>query len=89
MPNKIEITGRTAHSDSLTEHILRALGPHMDPVWINAKRDELLGTTRLQVLDWIAFGLDRSNKAIAAESLGLNVSDIQGLREALRQTKCI
>lgn len=89
MPKSTEITARTAHSDSLTEHVLRALQPHMDPRWISSKRDELLGSTRLQVLVWIAFFLDRRNQAIAAKSLGLTPSDIQSLRESLRQTSCI
>lgn len=89
MPDHKETADRAKHSDSLTEHVLRALQPHMDPCWISSKRDELLGSTRLQVLAWIAFFLDRRNQTIAAQSLGLTVSDIQSLRECLRQTSCV
>lgn len=89
MPNKTETHDLPVHSDSLTEHVLSTLAPHMDPSWITNKRHLMLGFTRLQILEWIAFDLDGKNKAVVAKSLALDVEDIQGLQRVLRETRFI
>jgi len=55
----------------------------MPKSWINFKRHELAGLTRIEVLQWIVTSLDGGNLAIVAGHLGVRVQDLAAVRRVL------
>lgn len=60
-----------------------AAKPHLAN-WAAAKRVEMRGADWLEIMRWMAFGLDGENQAIVAKRLGVTVIDFRGLENILR-----
>lgn len=73
--------------DYLADKALRAIEAQKPQLgsWLADKRRELLGKSRLDVLRFITFDLDRTNRTIVFESMGLDASDTQALERILRK----
>ncbi len=71
--------------DWLADTALTAIGQHsrMEKSWIDDKRYELAGLSRLKVLHWIVTGLDGRNLRIVAGHLDVNVQDLGAVRRVL------